>query len=188
MDKLQTLEIISVLCNIAFLVLLTQEKKQCWMFGIIGSLLGAYVIYQSGYYSESILYVFYAIVGVYGYVYWDSKKDKEFRIKRSKVIDVIMIILAGGVGTLGLGYLMSKTDASKPYYDALSSVFGVIATFLELYKYFIAWGFWIVINAYTIWLYGIKELNFLAIQMLIYTVLSIYGFAIWYKKLSAKAQ
>jgi nicotinamide mononucleotide transporter len=79
---------------------------------------------------------------------------------------------------------MSKTDASKPYYDALSSVFGVIATFLELYKFLISWSFWIVINAYTVWLYGIKELNFLTFQMIVYTLLSIYGYRKWRTKIN----
>jgi nicotinamide mononucleotide transporter len=95
---------------------------------------------------------------------------------------IINIILAGLLISFGLGYLMAKTDASKPYYDALSSVFGVIATFLELYKYLVSWSFWIVINAYTIWLYDIKELDFLAIQMIIYTLLSIYGYSKWHKR------
>ena len=79
---------------------------------------------------------------------------------------------------------MSKTEASKPYYDALSTVFGVLATFLELYKYFVAWSFWVFINGYTIWLYGIKELNFMAFKMIIYTFLSIYGLIAWRKKLA----
>ena len=79
---------------------------------------------------------------------------------------------------------MTKTDASKPYFDALSSVFGVIATFLELYKFLISWGFWIAINTYTIWLYEIRELNFLAFQMIVYTLLSIHGYRKWSAKIN----
>ena len=184
MNTLLILEITSVLFNIVFLVLLTKEKKQCWIYGIIGSLLGAFVIYKNGYYSESILYVFYAAVGVYGYSYWDRKSDESFDIKRTTPSQIVILILLGIVGTLGLGYMMSHTDASKPYHDALSTSFGVMATFLELYKYFVAWAFWIAINGYTIWLYGVKELNFFALQMIIYTILSIYGLITWKKRLS----
>ncbi len=183
MSTLLILELISVLFNIAFLVLLTKELKQCWIYGIIGSLLGAFVIYKNGYYSESILYVFYAAVGIYGYIYWERKSNENFTIKRSSVLQIILLAIAGFLMAFGLGYLMSKTDASKPYYDALSTVFGIMATFLELYKYVVAWGFWIVINGYTIWLYGIKDLNFLALQMIVYTILSVYGFVTWHKKL-----
>jgi nicotinamide mononucleotide transporter len=185
MSLLLVLELISVVFDLVFLVLLIKEQKQCWIYGIIGSLLGAYVIYQNGYYSETLLYLFYAAVGGYGYYYWDKHAKQKFTIKRTSVFQVIGLVAAGILGTISLGYLMSKTEASKPYYDALSTVFGVLATFLELYKYFVAWSFWILINGYTIWLYGIKELNFMAIKMMLYTALSIYGLIVWRKKLTS---
>lgn len=184
MSTLLVVEIISVILNIVFLVLLTNEKKQCWIYGILGSLTGAYVFYENAYFSETILYVFYAFVGVYGYYYWDKKSKEEFVVKRSTLWQVVIMTLCAAAAGFGLGYLMSNTEASNPYYDAMSTSFGILATFLELYKYFVAWGFWIFINGYTIWLYGIKDLNFFAFQMIIYTSLSIYGFVTWQKKIA----
>ena len=183
MKTLLIVEVISVMCNIIFLVLLTKEKKQCWIYGILGSLTGAYVFYENAYYAETLLYAFYAFVGVYGYYYWDRNESVDFNIKRTSIFYIIAMIISGTLTGLGLGYFMSKTDAANPYYDAMSTSFGILATFLELYKYFVAWGFWIFINAYTIWLYGIKDLNFFAFQMVIYTSLSIYGFLSWRKKM-----
>ena len=184
MDYLKIIELLSVVFNILFLVFLTKEKKICWIFGIIGSLLGAFVLFESSYYSETLLYLFYASIGVYGYLYWSNNNSNDFAIKRMQWRKIISIILAGLFISFGLGYLMTKTDASKPYFDALSSVFGVIATFLELYKFLISWGFWIAINTYTIWLYEIRELNFLAFQMIVYTLLSIHGYRKWSAKIN----
>ena len=164
LDYLKIIELVGVVFNILFLVFLTKEKKVCWIFGIIGSLLGAFVLFKNNYYSETLLYLFYASIGIYGYSYWSNKRSDDFIVKRMQWSKIINIILAGLLISFGLGYLMAKTDASKPYYDALSSVFGVIATFLELYKYLVSWSFWIVINTYTIWLYDIKELDFLKID------------------------
>lgn len=183
MREVIAIEIISVILNVVFLILLIQENKQCWFYGIGGSMSGAYVFFENAYYSETILYVFYACVGVYGYYYWEKTSHKNFRIKTCPWWKVGTMIIGAFAAGIGLGYVMTKTDASEPYYDAMSTVFGILATFLELYKYFIAWGFWIVINAYTIWLYGIKDLNFLALQMILYTGLSIYGLFSWYNKL-----
>ena len=184
MDYLKIIELLSVVFNILFLVFLTKEKKICWIFGIIGSLLGAFVLFENSYYSETLLYLFYASIGVYGYLYWSNNNSNDFAIKRMQWRKIISIILAGLFISFGLGYLMTKTDASKPYFDALSSVFGVIATFLELYKFLISWCFWIAINTYTIWLYEIRELNFLAFQMIVYTLLSIHGYRKWSAKIN----
>lgn len=185
MDLLSSLELTSVICNIVFLILLTKEKKSCWLFGMIGSLLGAYVVYESMYYSETILYLFYALMGLYGYYYWGKQEKENFTIKRSSYGQVLSFLALGVICSLGLGYVMSSTEADKPYYDALSTVFGVLATFLELYKYFISWSFWIAINAYSVWLYGVKELNFFALQMIVFTALSIYGLLTWRAKLAS---
>lgn len=184
MTNLLILEIISVLFNIVFLILFTKEVKYCWIFGILGSLLGALLFYYQKYYSESILYLFYAGIGIYAYIYWNVKSDKELGIKSMRLLDGIMLALGTSIAALGLGYVMSKTDADKPYLDALSTAFGVMATFLEIYKYLAAWLFWIAINAFTVWLYGIKELNFFALQMIIYTALSIRGYVLWNRKLN----
>ncbi len=185
MSTLLIVEIISVIFNVIFLILLTKERKSCWIYGILGSLTGAYVFYENAYYSETILYVFYAVVGGYGYYYWDKYSNQTFNIKRTSITQIIVMTIGAALAGLGLGYIMSNTDAVNPYYDAASTTFGILATFLELYKYFAAWGFWIIINAYTIWLYGIKDLNFFAVQMIIYTTLSIYGFVTWRKKIKA---
>lgn len=184
MNELKIIELSSVLFNVLFLIFLTREQKICWIFGTIGSGIGAYIMIQSGYYSETLLYIFYAIMGIYGYVYWGKKESAPFEIKHMRILHLMGLIISGILLSLGLGYLMSKTDASRPYYDAISSIFGVIATFLELYKYVISWGFWIVLNAYTIWLYEVKELNFLALQMALYTLLSIYGLYRWKSKMA----
>ena len=186
MNLLLLLEIVSVVFNIVFLILLIKEKKQCWIYGIIGSLLGAYVFYEKMYFSESILYLFYVFLGIYGFYYWDKKNGQKFVIKRSSTFHVFVYILIGLSAGLGLGYAMSYTNADKPYYDAMSTAFGVLASFLELYKYFVAWSLWIVINAYSVWLYGEKELNFFAIQMVLYTATSIYGLVNWHKKLAVQ--
>ncbi len=188
METLLVIEIISVIFNVVFLVLLTQENKTCWIYGILGSLTGAYVFYESAYFSETILYVFYAAVGVYGYYYWDKNSKLDFTVKRSSTLSIFIMVIGGAAAGFGLGYVMSNTDAVNPYYDAMSTAFGILATFLELYKYLVAWCFWILINGYTIWLYGIKDLNFLAFQMIIFTVLSIYGLITWHRKLQVVAK
>ena len=184
MDKWLILEIVSFTFNILFLVYFIQEIRWCWIFGILGSLTGALLFYHNFLFSETLLYLFYAAMGFYGFYVWNSSNPKLLQIKRMSQNRIVLILLGSILLSLGLGYTMSKLDAQKTYYDALSTVFGIVATFLEIYKYFVSWVFWIFINLYSIWLYKITELNFLAIQMIIYTGLSIYGYLQWKNKLA----
>ncbi|PCJ63123.1 MAG: hypothetical protein COA58_16570 [Bacteroidetes bacterium] len=187
MEVLLILEIISVLFNIIFLVLLTKEIKQCWIYGIVGSLLGSFIVYHQGLFSESILYLFYAFIGVYALIVWHTKSNQIFKIKRLHPFQSIILVASGVLVAVGLGYMMSKTEANKPYLDALSTVFGIIATFLEIYKFYIAWVFWIFINCYSTWLYTISDLYPYALQMFVYTLMSIYGLIQWRKKFILQA-
>ena len=184
MDALITIELLSVLCNMAFLILFIRELRWSWLFGIAGSILGAYVVYRSGYYSEAILYVFYAIMGGVGFVHWSRRSKEDFHIQRMPVIRALTLLFGGLGATLALGYAMDQLNADKVYYDAFSTVFGIIATILEIYKYYIAWFCWIALNGYSIWLYQLKELNLLSFQMVAYTALSVYGLVAWSKKLA----
>ncbi len=188
MNTVQIAELVGVLLNIAFVVLLIRETKWCWPFGIVGSFVQSFVVYESGYYSEALLYLFYAGIGFYGFAYWSKNAKQSFDIKHISWGNALLLLTGGLLLTLGLGYTMSKTNADKTYYDAFSTIFSIIATFLELYKYLIAWSLWIIINIYTIWLYQLKELNLLSIQMAIFTALSIYGLYSWTKKSKAQAQ
>jgi nicotinamide mononucleotide transporter len=186
MNYLLIIELVSVLFNLLFLYLYILEKKSCWTYGILGSLTGAFIVYSSNLYSETLLYLFYALMGGFALVIWHTKSTETFLIKSMKLKSVLGVVVTGILLALGLGFAMSNTDADKPYVDALSTVFGVIATFLEIYKYHIAWSFWIAINIYSIGLYLSSDLFFYAAQSILYTIMSIYGLVAWQKKLNAQ--
>lgn len=182
-DSISNLELVSVACNIIFILLLAFEKKICWLFGIAGSVTGAVLFFNVNYYSEAILYVFYAIMGVFGWIMW-SKPEIGIQIRKAPKKMLVILLLLGAMGSAILGWFMSKTDADMPFYDAFSTVFGIIATFMEIYKFLIAWVFWFVLNAYSIWLYAIKDVKLYALLMAVYTVLSVVGYLQWSRKMA----
>jgi nicotinamide mononucleotide transporter len=175
------LELASVVLNVLFLVFFTLEKKISWVLGGIGSLLGAYIFFSTKLYSESVLYLFYAAIAVYGYVQW-SKPKIHITIKKVAVKHTLFFLTISIGFSILLGLIMSKTDADKTYYDAASTGFSLVATFMEIYKYALAWYFWIGINLFSIWLYQQKELNLFTVQMALFTLLSINGAYQWHRK------
>jgi nicotinamide mononucleotide transporter len=178
------LEIASVAFSLLYLVLLIKEKKVCWFFGIAGSLLSIFLFYRIHLYSESILYIYYVLIGFYGYYLWDKneKEDNEFKISTYNISSHLVLLLVGLVGGASLGYVFETyTDADNAYLDAFTTVFSFIASYLEAKKVLSAWIFWIVLNGVTIYLYSHKALDWYAGLTVIYTVFSFVGYFKWKK-------
>jgi nicotinamide mononucleotide transporter len=185
MNHLLVIEWTAVLFNISYVVLAWYQKKSCWIFGAIGSALSVYY-FQSPevkLYAESFLYAFYVAVAIYGWFMWgkpDPRKVTELKLK-----DHLMIIVSGFV----LAWLISLltgayTDAAKPFADSLSTVFGVLATFLTIRKVLSNWIYWVIIDLFSVWLYVTKEADIYAIQMFVFAILALVGYVQWKKDIS----
>ena len=73
MSAIPLIEILATGANLLYIVLLIREKVACWSFGIIGSLLSIYLFIDARLYSEAFLYLFYAAMGVWGWVAWQDR-------------------------------------------------------------------------------------------------------------------
>lgn len=182
------IEITSVLANLIYIILLFKEKITAWIFGIIGSLLGAYLFFTTQLYSESILYLFYVVMGVYGWMNWHKKAQSNqpfnvsvFHLKKHLQFIAIGIVLALGLGTT----FSSFTDAQSPYLDGTTTAFSFVATYLETQKELASWIYWIVINAVTVYLYTSKGLDIYGYLMILYTITSFIGLYSWNKSYQA---
>jgi nicotinamide mononucleotide transporter len=179
------LEIGAVAFGMAYLFFLIQEKRICWLFGIASSLLSIVLFYQNNLYSEAILFIYYVIIGVYGYWLWTMKKDQNTSIKITKIpLNVLVLtLIIGGVCTMSLGWFFTNySDADSPYFDASTTAFSFVASYLEVKKYIAAWLFWIIINGATIFLYLSKDLNIYTLLTVVYFAFSFFGFWQWRKR------
>ena len=180
---LQLLEYISTFLSLTFLYLLIKENKWCWPFGVVSSILFIYLFYQTKLYAEAILYIYYVLIGIYGWFVWtDSKKD-ELRVTTWSWIKHLPILAIGGLLSFGLGYFFKNyTDGQRTYVDATNTIFAFIASYMEVHKIFSSWVFWIIVNGITIWLYWDSNLKVASGMMVVYFIVSIYGFFDWGKK------
>ena len=115
---------------------------------------------------------------------WSDTTAKTLKVRTASRDTLVKIIVLGIVLTFALGTLVKQlmSDSFSPYCDAFSSVFGLIASYMEAQKWVSAWLFWIVINAFSIWLYRSRELDISSYLMVVYFVLSIVGFFSWRRK------
>lgn len=175
-------EVLSVIFGVLYVLFATREKRIAWIFGILSSLLAIYLFLKGQLYSESVLYFYYIIAGVYGYWFWG--KDRSSRnIKRSGRSQIIKYIGLGIFGSVILGwFFQNTTDADLPYFDATTTVFSFIATWMTARKLLENWIFWIIIDFASILLYSMKGLYLLATLMFLYTFIAAYGYQQWRKK------
>jgi nicotinamide mononucleotide transporter len=164
----------------------SKEKRVAWIYGIISSLLAMYLFVEAKLYSETLLYSYYLLAGVYGFLLW--KKDKGgLAISKASNQNNILFIVLGIAGAFVLGWFFSsKSDAELPYFDAFTTSFSFIATWMTARKILQNWIFWIVIDLAGAILYSIKELYVLAGLMFVYSLIAIYGYYQW-KKTYTKA-
>jgi len=184
METLSIIEWTAVAFNITYVVLAWWQKKACWIFGAIGSVLSVYYFQHEDIrlYAEAGLYLFYVAVAIYGWIVW-SRPDVR-RIHEWPWTKHLLIIAVGGVAAYLLSVLTGTyTDAARPLADSLSTVFGVIATFMTIRKVLSNWIYWVVIDVFSVWLYMSRDSEIYAVQMAVFAVLAIVGWWQWRKQL-----
>lgn len=175
------IEILGASASLLYLVLLVREKVLCWPFGIIGSLLSVYLFIHSRLYSEAVLYFFYAVMGVWGWLRWHQRSAAGNNpvITKTLLYHLRAIVLTS-LAAVGLGaFMLNVSDAQRPLFDAFTTAFSFFATYLEIAKVLEAWGYWFILNLASVWLYHDRSLDIYAAQIGIYSVLSVWGFISW---------
>lgn len=183
------LEIIGVTFNLLFLLFLIQEKIISWVFGIIGSLVSILLFYRLQLYSESILYIYYVVIGFYGYYSWQKKNidNKSIAISEWAISAHIITFIIGLISGFVLGYVFDHyTEAKNAYFDAYTTVFSFIASYMEAKKILSSWIFWIVINGATIFLYMSRGLDIYSLLTVVFFITSFVGYLNWKKKLAVQ--
>jgi len=180
---LDALEVLAVIFNIAYVLLAAKENIWCWPMGIIGSVLSIWLFVESKIYAESVLYTYYVIMGVYGWRSWTGKtnqrksklKIREFPLKTHLVIFLTGLLLT----VLLFVVLQAFTDSEMPLLDSFTTVFSFIATWLVATKILENWTYWIVLNCMTTYLYYSRDLQIYTLLMMVYVLMSVYGYFAW---------
>lgn len=179
------LEILAVIFGLLYLYFLIKEKIICWFFGILGSAISIWLFIRINLYSESILYVYYVLIGFYGYYSWSKKHKNEtsIYITKWKYSSHILSLIIGLILGFGLAYYFNTyTDAKNAYLDAYTTIFSFIASYMEAKKILSSWIFWIFINGATIFLYYNRGLDIYSLLTVVYFISSFIGYAKWKKK------
>lgn len=185
LSQISYLEWIGVVLNLGYLFLLIARSVWCWPFGILGSGVSILLFINGQLYSEAILYVFYVIIGIYGWTRWSKVSDSHQQVDPVtwKLSKHLWSIGAATLLSLGLGWFFTTyTDAQRPYADAFSTGYAFVASYLEAQQVLLGWLYWIAINGFSIWLYADRGFGLYSLLAVIYTIMSVYGLFAWKKR------
>lgn len=181
------LEILAVVFGLLSVYFTVKQKIWCWPTGLIMVGIYIYIFFNVKLYSdmmENVLYVFLQIYGWYFWVYGNKNKKNTVPVTRLKATGIVfwsMIIVAG---TAILGFIMAtKTDASLPYLDALTTVMSLTAQIIMSQKKLENWVLWITVDVLALFIYSYKGLYLTTGLYAVFLILAISGFIEWRKSM-----
>lgn len=182
------IELMGLIFGLLYIVLSIKENIWCWPAGLITSALYIYVFFNTKFYADMGLQVYYLIVSVYGWYFWmfgsKSKKQDDLKISRIKSKLAILLSIAFILLFVLISYiLVNFTDSEIPYWDSFTTAASFVATWMLARKIIEHWIIWVVVDTISLGLYIYKGLYPTVILFAVYTVLAILGYIEWKKQL-----
>jgi nicotinamide mononucleotide transporter len=181
------IEVFGSIFGLIYLYFSIKQIIWLWPVGIISSLLYIFVFYKSKFYADMSLQVYYLVVSIYGWFYWEKDKEQqhdETHVVSSSVKEWFIFVFITFLLTVAIGYgLDNFTDSPLPYWDTFTTAGSIVATWMLARKYIDQWLFWIVVDFVSMGTYIYKSLYPTVILFAVYTVMAYIGYKSWKKDL-----
>jgi len=167
-----------VLCNM-------RVNPLGWPLAILSSLLYALLFVHSKLYGEASLQLFFVAVAGWGWWQWlrghgrDGGALRVHRLHARGRWQVALLTLATWP-MLGL-LLQQYTDSDVPFLDALPTTASIAGQFLLGRKLIENWQVWLVVNLFSLVLFGVKALWLTVALYAVFAALSVAGWRAWAK-------
>ena len=179
-----TIEVIAAFTGILSVLFQIRQNILVWFFGIVASLLYAWVFFHSRLYALMSLQAYYIAISIYGWVVWvRKKKQDDTAIRRLSVRETIrfFLILAMLSGAFFL-FLSRYTDSVVPFADAFITASCLVASYMLAHKYLEQWLVWLVVDDISIFLYLNQHLYSTVVFSIVLSVMAVVGFSQWKKQ------
>lgn len=155
--------IISATTGVICVVCTGKGKLSAYVFGLVNSVLYAWISYRAALYGETMLNALYYVpmqfVGFYTWSRHINAATREVIKKNMQWSGRLLMTAAIVTGTVAYGYMLEKMDDAMPYIDAFTTVTSVVAMVVSVRMFAEQWWIWIVIDVVTIYMWFISFLN-----------------------------
>lgn len=178
------LGIISLVFGVAGVLLTIKQSIWCWPAALLSVVTSGFEFFESRLYGDFALQIFYFISGVYGWVYWDKNKNKEFIVALLPIRSIIPLLSITILQAILYYFLLSYFKGDKVIFDSILTACSITATYMMTKKWLENWFFWVLIDFAYVILYISKELWLYAVLYFTFTLMAAYGFYTWKKQKS----
>jgi nicotinamide mononucleotide transporter len=185
-DLYNFLEALALVFNLAYVVLAIYQNALCWPAGLVGAGLTFVVFLDARLYGAMALQGVYMALMVYGWHEWrqGGEEGGQLAVSRTPARWRFMLGLAGAAFGLVLGlFLLYRTDAALPFWDAGTTSFSLVAQFMTTRKWIENWLVWIVVDAVYVGMLVSQQLYLMAALYMAYLVLAVWGWFQWQRSL-----
>lgn len=178
------LELTGTLVGLIYLWLEYRASVWLWAANIVMPLIYVFVYYESGFYADMGINVYYLVASLYGWIMWRRGRDsgKELPISHTPRKSVLPFSAIFSVLWVLIWLVLTRfTDSTVPVGDAFTTALSVVALYMLAQKYVEQWLVWIVVDVVCAALYIYKGLYPTAILYLLYSVVAWFGYRRWLK-------
>ncbi len=183
-------EVLAVIMAIGYLLLAIRENIWCWFCAGVSTAIYVWLFLDARLYMESALNAFYFAMAIYGWwVWWSGRTEGHERPVVSWPFTVHVTAIASVAVLSGIsGYLLdTRTDAAFPYIDSMTTWSAIWATFLVARKVLENWWYWLVIDAASIFIYWVRDLELTAALFVLYVIMIPFGIVRWTRSMREQA-
>lgn len=177
------IEIIGAVIGLLYLYLEYNANRWLWPVGVIMPIVYVYIFYQSKFYADMGVNIYYFFASIYGWIHWSkhSKSDEtEFPITHTPRKYLLPLTAVGIILFAFIAFILIKyTDSPVPYGDSFTTALSILGMWLLAHKYIEQWWFWFVVNIVSCGLYLWKGLYPTSVLFAIYSVISVFGYFKW---------
>lgn len=183
------LEIAACVLSVWMVVCNWRVNPLAWPLAMASSALYALLFVDARLYGEAGLQLVFIAVAVWGWWQWLRGKGDG---GRPLVVHALtprqrwQVAAATLAAWPALGLVLSSTDNTVPYLDALPTVGSLAGQFLLGRKLIENWPVWIAVNLFSVGLFAIKGLWLTMLLYALFTAMAVIGWRAW-SRLAAQA-
>lgn len=174
-----TIEWVATALGLTSVWLTVRQNIWCWPIGLVMVSLYIVIFWDAKLYADAGLHVVYVFLQLYGWYEWLHGGPQGAPLNVGRARKPWLLALLGTLGTLGLGWSLSHTDASLPYWDSFIASFSLVAQWMMARKLLECWLVWIVVDVVAVGVYLAKGLYPTAGLYVAFLALATAGFLEW---------